>query len=301
VRHEHFLALKLQLGAGQKVLDIGCGVGGPLRCIAEFSGAHVTGVNNNAYQISRGEALNAATGHHQHCRFVKADFMSLRSLGAGSYDAGYQIEATCHAPDLRGCLAEIFALLKPGGLFASYEWCLTPSYDDSNEQHRGYKHDILLGNGLPDLRTTAECEAAMRDVGFEVLQAYDLAPSSEVAWYDPIDATGKAFSLRDFRTSRVGRSLTHAAVWALEGLRIAPRGTAAVSSFLVKGADALVAGGRQDIFTPMFFMLVRKPLDSAAARAAAPAAAPAAAGEEAAARTLRSPGARTRKAAAGGN
>jgi len=99
----------------------------------------------------------------------------------------------------------------------------------------------------------------------------------------------------------VGRSLTHAAVWALEGLRIAPRGTAAVSSFLVKGADALVAGGRQDIFTPMFFMLVRKPLDSAAARAAAPAAAPAAAGEEAAARTLRSPGARTRKAAAGGN
>ena len=281
------------------MLDIGCGVGGPLRCIAEFSGAAVTGVNNNAYQISRGEALNAATGHHESCRFVKADFMKLRALGPGCYDAGYQIEATCHAPDLRGCLAEIFALIKPGGLYASYEWCLTPEYDESNEEHRRHKHDILLGNGLPDLRSTAECEQAMRDVGFEVVEAYDLAPRSEVPWYDPIDATGRTFSLAHFRTSRFGRSVTHAAVWALETLHVAPKGTAAVSSFLVKGADALVAGGRQGIFTPMFFMLVRKPLNAPSTtpvRAAA--AAPAEDGEAAAGRTLRSPGARTRKAAA---
>lgn len=29
--------------AGQKCLDVGCGIGGPLREIALFSGAHVTG------------------------------------------------------------------------------------------------------------------------------------------------------------------------------------------------------------------------------------------------------------------
>jgi ubiquinone/menaquinone biosynthesis C-methylase UbiE len=33
--------------------DCGCGVGGPAREIARFSGAHITGINNNAYQITR--------------------------------------------------------------------------------------------------------------------------------------------------------------------------------------------------------------------------------------------------------
>lgn len=35
-RHEHFLALQLGLKPGQKVLDVGCGIGGPLREIARF-------------------------------------------------------------------------------------------------------------------------------------------------------------------------------------------------------------------------------------------------------------------------
>lgn len=35
-RHEHFLALQLGLKKGQQVLDVGCGIGGPLREIARF-------------------------------------------------------------------------------------------------------------------------------------------------------------------------------------------------------------------------------------------------------------------------
>jgi sterol 24-C-methyltransferase len=54
-RHEHFLALQLGLKPGQKVLDVGCGVGGPLREIAQFSMTSITGLNNNEYQITRGK------------------------------------------------------------------------------------------------------------------------------------------------------------------------------------------------------------------------------------------------------
>ena len=56
-RHESYLALKMQLKAGDQVLDIGCGVGGPLRRIANLSGAHVTGVTISGYQIQRAKAI----------------------------------------------------------------------------------------------------------------------------------------------------------------------------------------------------------------------------------------------------
>jgi sterol 24-C-methyltransferase len=49
-------------------------------------------------------------------------------------------------------------------------------------------------------------------------------------------------------------------VGVLEAVRLAPPGSQSVSSFLVKGADALVAGGKAGIFTPMFYTLARKPL-----------------------------------------
>ena len=104
-----------------QVLDVGCGVGGPLREIARFSGAHVTGLNNNEYQITRGEVLNKKVGLEKTCDFVKADFMNIPKKD-NSCDAIYEIEATCHAPEAVDCYKEILRCLKPGGYFSGYEW-----------------------------------------------------------------------------------------------------------------------------------------------------------------------------------
>src|SRR5688572_14899787 len=49
-RYEQYVSQVLKLGPGMRVLDVGCGVGGPMRSIARFSGAHVTGVNLSEYQ-----------------------------------------------------------------------------------------------------------------------------------------------------------------------------------------------------------------------------------------------------------
>lgn len=51
--HEARLAALLRLQPGQKCLDVGCGVGGPMRTIASTSGANVTGITINDYQVSR--------------------------------------------------------------------------------------------------------------------------------------------------------------------------------------------------------------------------------------------------------
>lgn len=167
-RHEFFLALRLGLRRGMKAVDVGCGVGGPMRAIARFSGAQVVGVNNNDYQIRRGTAQTAAAGLSHLCQFQKADFLHM-PVQDGTYDAAYAIEATCHAPDKRAIFGEILRVLRPGAGFAGYEWCLTDRYDPASEAHRAIKKDIEEGNGLPDIATTAEVLAALAAVGFEVV------------------------------------------------------------------------------------------------------------------------------------
>lgn len=57
-RAEYFLALKLNIGQGSQVLDVGCGIGGPMRAIARFSGATITGINNCDYQVRKHTETN---------------------------------------------------------------------------------------------------------------------------------------------------------------------------------------------------------------------------------------------------
>lgn len=105
------------LKPGMRVLDVGCGVGGPAREIARFSGAHVTGVNNNQYQVNRATKYTAKAGLSGQVDFVKGDFMTLSELfGEGTFDAVYAIEATVHAPNFEGIYGEIKKVLKPNGV-----------------------------------------------------------------------------------------------------------------------------------------------------------------------------------------
>ena len=45
--------------------------------------------------------------------------------------------------------AEIYRVLKPGAIFASYEWVSTAKYDGSNKDHVRIIDEINFGNGLP--------------------------------------------------------------------------------------------------------------------------------------------------------
>jgi len=54
--------------------DVGCGVGGPLREIVRLSGAHVTGINNNAYQIERCKAYSKKLGIESKTYFIKVNY-----------------------------------------------------------------------------------------------------------------------------------------------------------------------------------------------------------------------------------
>ncbi|MEM9066876.1 MAG: methyltransferase domain-containing protein [Myxococcota bacterium] len=257
-RHERFLARKLRLYPGQEVLDVGCGVGGPARYIAKHTGASITGVNNNAYQIERGQRHTRRAKLAHLVRFQKADFMEL-PYEDDHFDAIYTIEASCHAPDRVKLFEELRRVMKPGAVFGGYEWCLTDRYDADNPAHQKIKKDIEVGNGLPDLSHTSVIDRSLEKAGFELIETKDLAPTGDpqTPWY--LALTGGDLSLSSIPRTPIGREITNAVTVILEKLRLAPKGTKQVSDFLNEGADALVAGGETGTFTPMYFFLVRNP------------------------------------------
>lgn len=208
IRHEYFLAARLGLKEGQHALDVGCGVGGPARNIARFSGAHVTGLNNNEYQVARATAKTAVQGLADRVKFVKGDFMKPPFRDA-TFDAAYAIEATCHAPDRAACFAQIFRMLKPGGVFAGYEWVTTPAFDSKNPEHVAIKHGIEVGDGLPDITDGNAVIAALRSAGFVVEEYRDLALDSPVAWYRTYTRLRYMRCMRD----ECKRCVPYRAVW----------------------------------------------------------------------------------------
>ena len=258
-RHEHYLALRLNLQKGERCVDIGCGVGGPLREIARFSQAHVTGLNNNEYQVGRALKLNEKAGLGSVTAVVKGDFMQL-PFEDGVFDKAYAIEATCHAPDRTGCYAQIFRVLKEGGVFAGYEWTMTDAYDASNAQHKQWKHGIEIGNSLPTLTPYSDILHHLTQAGFEVVEHFDIATSplfGSVPWYSSFLG---GWSIRQFPHTQIGRACTNAMCSVMETVGLAPKGTTETAKLLGTTGTAIAESGRLGIFTPMFFFIARKPM-----------------------------------------
>ena len=243
-----------------KAAGSGCGIGGPLRNIGRFSGSHITGVTLNQYQVDRGNALCAQVQLDDKCRLVQADFHKMPFEDA-TFNHCYPIEACCHSPDRADVYGEIFRVLKPGGLFISYEWCLTDRHDPSNALHNFSKKKIEEGDGLPDLVHTSACDAALKKVGFEMLEsrdaALDLNPGGE-AWYKILTPS----YTNPFRMQFTpwGTFIINLFLNFLELIGIAPKGSGKVREMLRQAQLGLVKGGEEGTFTPMYVVYARKPM-----------------------------------------
>lgn len=261
-RAEYYLALRTGLTSGMKALDVGCGVGGPMRNIHQFSGADITGVTINDYQVKVANQYCAQKGFADKTRVVQGDFQKLsEKFEKESFDAAYAVEATCHSPNRVQTFKQINHCLKPGGMVAILDWVVLPErgYDANNKEHVRVKEGIEVGNGLPTLATSDEIYKAFEEAGFEVVDHFDLNQNvhseHEIAWYQTLKGE---MTLKGFRMTHVGRICTHFLVNILEAIRIAPKGTVQVSALLNATALDLVEAGEKELFTPSYFYLARK-------------------------------------------
>jgi sterol 24-C-methyltransferase len=218
-------------------------------------------VTLNDYQVQRGNNLNAEAGLKDTARLVQGDFLKL-PFEENSFDGVYAIEATCHAPDRTKVYSQIYRVLKPGKIFACYEWCLTPMYDKNNEYHRTIKKKIEEGDGLPDMASQEEVVDAVKSVGFEMIEARDMALDERFGgdpWWLPLHPSWNPLSFR-FQMTDFGKFVTRNALWFFEGIFLVPSGTYKVQEMLQQGGWGCARGGVTGTFTPMWLMVARKPL-----------------------------------------
>ena len=169
-----------------------------------------------------------------------------------------------HVPALETAYSEAHRVLKPGRVFANYEWVMTSNYRAEDPLHNSIKRRIELGDSVPLLHTDMEALDAMRTTGFEVLRAEDMADRHDaVPWYQPLAPEWRYISslgegLTIFRASRIGRVAMPVLLKLLVLLRLCSSSALAAAQTIEIAALSLVEGGAQKIFTPMFLMVGRK-------------------------------------------
>ena len=260
VRHQRAMISKLELQRGMNVIDVGCGIGGPMRRVVSEAGVRVVGININEIQLAEARRLNAEAGLERMADFRQCSFADMSGIEADAFDRGYAIESTCHAQDKQRAFAEIFRVLKPGALLWGQEMCLTNRYDPRDGRHRAVKRDLMHGIALHDIATFAEVNHALEGAGFQVLEGsdWDVREGPSTPWYRPMEGRHGALGSA-LRRLPWGRKAFIAGSKLAEWLRLFPKGSAEVARLLDRTAEAYVAGGRTGIFTPLYCFLARKP------------------------------------------
>jgi ubiquinone/menaquinone biosynthesis C-methylase UbiE len=107
--------------AGKRVLDIGCGIGGPAFVLARKYGAHVTGIDLEPQLIARATRRAAELGLSHQAEFRSVTLGPL-DFPDQSFDVVFTSGALTQTQDKTGIVAECFRVLKPGGILTCYDW-----------------------------------------------------------------------------------------------------------------------------------------------------------------------------------
>lgn len=107
----------LNLGPGQRALDLGCGLGMISEYIADQTGAHVTGLDYIPLAIQQAQERTVVKSDR--LAFIAEDLNSL-SFPENSFDAVIAIDTLYFCEDLAATVGKLSAALRPGGQMAVF-------------------------------------------------------------------------------------------------------------------------------------------------------------------------------------
>lgn len=122
------LADRLPIKPGQRILDIGCGLGGPARYLAQRFQCTVNGLDITAPFVEAANKLTALLRMEQRVTIEHGDGQRL-PYPDSHFDGAYTQHVTMNVADRPTFFAEAYRVLRPGAFFALTEHGLGPKGD----------------------------------------------------------------------------------------------------------------------------------------------------------------------------
>ena len=157
---------------GKRILDIGCGIGGPAFEMARTHGADVVGIDLEAPLIER--AIEAAANHGlaKQCTFQTVEIGPL-PFPDELFDIVVSAGAFTQTKDKTAILGECLRVLRPGGYVSCYDWLKSDGE---------YSEDMRYWFKLEGLTYALETLPGYRDL-FVNCGFVDVAAEDASDWY----------------------------------------------------------------------------------------------------------------------
>jgi ubiquinone/menaquinone biosynthesis C-methylase UbiE len=162
------LASALEMRAADHILDIGSGIGGPARYIADRFRCRVTGIDLTAEFCAVARILTRALGLEGRVAFEEGDALAMPFADA-SFAGAYSMNVAMNIADKAGFYREIHRVLKPGG------WLVLSEVAQGPGGPPDYPTPWADTAASSFLATPAETEAGLEAAGFAIVKSRDTA------------------------------------------------------------------------------------------------------------------------------
>jgi SAM-dependent methyltransferase len=163
------LAKHMELRAGLRLLDVGCGIGGPARYFAAEHGCRVTGIDLTEEFVRVACSLTTRTKLDGLAEFRQGSALEL-PFEPGTFDGAYMIHVGMNIADKAGIFREVRRVLKPQGLFTVFDIMRV------KEGAIQYPVPWALSEETSFVGTVKEYRDALQNAGFDIAQERGRGP-----------------------------------------------------------------------------------------------------------------------------
>jgi ubiquinone/menaquinone biosynthesis C-methylase UbiE len=149
--------------AGDHLLDVGSGIGGPARWFARHFGCRVTGIDLTPAFCTVARELTRRTGLTDRVAFEVGDALAL-PFADGAFDGAYSMNVSMNIADKAALYREVRRVLKPGG------WLLLSEVARGDGPDPQYPMPWAATAAASFLATPQQTADGLAAAGFEVLQ-----------------------------------------------------------------------------------------------------------------------------------